>query len=236
MLKDQVTFRRLAAGTLLIVAPLLQAVAAVLDPGTWGDDRESVSYGDNPALAQTESALYHWSWLLMALAALGLMHLTRRKATVLGHLAGAAAVVGYISASGLLLTDPVEWWLGRHYPDQAQDILKEMMDLPGVIYGFQMPWMFLAILGLPILAAAVWRTGFVGWWVPALVAVGYVFSFPLEYNPLIIVFWTLPVIALGFTGVKILRMSDADWAEYYPGADRAAGVSDAGVGAERLSG
>ncbi|MGN9841429.1 hypothetical protein ACTMTI_25210 [Nonomuraea sp. H19] len=221
MLNDQVTFRRVAAGTLLIAAPLFQAVAVLIDPGTWGDDREAVSYGDNPALAQAQSALYHWSWLLMAVAALGLVHLTRRKATRLGHVAGAATVVGYISSSALLMADPVEWWLGRHYPPaQAQKILDEMMNLPGVVIGFQMPWMFFAILGLPLLTVAVWRAGFVGWWVPLLVFVGYVASFPIPYGPLTVVFWILPVIGLGWTGLKILKMGDEAWAAYYPARDR----------------
>ncbi|MEW9553991.1 hypothetical protein [Nonomuraea sp. NPDC050783] len=217
MFKNQVTFRRVAAGILLIVAPLLQAVAVVVDPGTWGDDREAVSFGDNPALAQTESALYHWSWLLMAVAAFGLVHLTRRRATVLGHLAGTATVVGYISTSALLMSDPVEWWLGRHYPpEQAQKILDEMLNLPGVVIGFQMPWIFFALLGLPLLTVAVWRTGFVGWWVPLLVVIGYLVSFPVPYGPVMVVFWALPAIALGYTGVKVLRMGDAAWAAYYP--------------------
>jgi len=219
MLNDQVTFRRVAAGTLLITAPLLQAVAVIVDPGTWGDSREAVSYGDNPALAQVESALYHWSWLLMAVAALGLVHLTRRKATVLGHIAGAATVVGYISVSALLMIDPVEWWLGRHNPpEQAQKILDEMLNLPGVIIGFQMPWMFFALLGLPLLKVAVWRAGFVGWWVPLLVFVGYGVSFPIPYGPVTVIFWILPVIGLGWTGLKILRMGDEAWAAYYPRA------------------
>ncbi|MFI6792993.1 hypothetical protein ACIBG4_37235 [Nonomuraea sp. NPDC050383] len=219
MFNDQVTFRRVAAGTVLIVAPLLQAVAVVVDPGTWGDDREAVSYGDNPALAQTESALYHWSWMLMAVAALGLAHLTRRKATRLGHIAGAATVIGYISTSALLMSDPVEWWLGRHYPpEQAQKILDEMLNLPGVVIGFHMPWIFFAVLGLPLLTVAVWRAGFVGWWVPLLVFIGYVASFPLEYGPATVAFWALPVIGLGWTGLKILRMGDEAWVAYYPSA------------------
>ncbi|MEU0568621.1 hypothetical protein ABZ297_25030 [Nonomuraea sp. NPDC005983] len=217
MLNNQVTFRRIAAGTLLIVAPSLQALAVVLDPGTWGDDRESVSFGQNPALAQTQSALYHWSWLLMAVAVFGLVHLTRRRATGLGHVAGALTAVGYVSASGLLMTDPVEWWLGRHHPpEQAQRILDEMLNLPGVIYGFQLPWMFFAVLGLPVLTVAVWRAGFVGWWVPLLVTIGYVASFPVPYGPLTAAFWTVPVAALGWTGLKILRMGDEAWASYYP--------------------
>jgi hypothetical protein len=216
MLNDQVTFRRVTAGTLLIVAPLLQAVAVVVDPGTWGDDREAVSFGANPGLAQTQSVLYHWSWMLMAVAVIGLMHLTRRKATRLGHVAGGMAVIGYLQLSGLLLTDPVEWWLGQHHaPEEAQRILDEMMGLPGVTFGFQMPWMFFGFIGLPLLTVAVWRAGFVGWWVPLLVAAGYLGGFLVPYGPLTVPFWAAPVAALGWTGVKILRLGDEGWAGYY---------------------
>ncbi|WP_327086208.1 hypothetical protein OIE66_28200 [Nonomuraea sp. NBC_01738] len=217
MLNNQVAFRRIAAGTLLVVAPLLQAVAVCLDPGTWGDDREAVSFAANPALAQAQSALYHWSWLLMAVAAFGLIHLTRRRATVAGHLIGAITIAGYISLSGLLLIDPVEWWLGRHHsPEQAQKILDEMLGLPTVIFSFQMPWMFFAIGGLPLLLCAVWRAGFVHWWVPLTVAIGYVASMPVPYGPATVAFWALPVVALGHTGIRILRMGDDAWAAYYP--------------------
>ena len=103
MLKNQVTFRRVTAGVLLIVAPLLQAVAVVVDPGTWGDDREAVSFGDNPVLAQVQSALYHWSWMLMAVAVLGLVHFTRRRASVLGHVSGGLTILGYLALSALLM-------------------------------------------------------------------------------------------------------------------------------------
>ncbi|MGN9782948.1 hypothetical protein ACTMTF_16055 [Nonomuraea sp. ZG12] len=234
MLNNQVTFRRVTAGLLLIVAPLLQALAVIIDPGTWGDDREAVSFGDNPVLAQTQSVLYHWSWMLMAVAGLGLVHLTRRRATRLGHVSGAFTVIGYLSLSGLLLSDPVEWWLGQRYtPEQAQKILDEMLNLPGVVFGFQMPWMFFGFLGLPVLVAAVWRTGFTGWWVPALVAAGYLGSFLVEYGPATVVFWTVPVIGLGWIGLKVLRMGDEAWAAYYPAvAAGRPGESYAHTGAE----
>ncbi|MFI7447894.1 hypothetical protein ACIBQX_10390 [Nonomuraea sp. NPDC049714] len=234
MLNNQVTFRRVTAGLLLIVAPLLQALAVIIDPGTWGDDREAVSFGDNPVLAQTQSVLYHWSWMLMAVAAFGLVHLTRRRATRLGHVSGAFTVIGYLSLSGLLLSDPVEWWLGQRYtPEQAQKILDEMLNLPGVVFGFQMPWMFFGFLGLPVLVAAVWRTGFTGWWVPALVAAGYLGSFLVEYGPATVVFWTVPVVGLGWIGLKVLRMGDEAWAAYYPAvAAGRPGESYAHTGAE----
>ncbi|MEV4175064.1 hypothetical protein [Nonomuraea sp. NPDC049709] len=221
MFKDQVTFRRVTAGVLLIVAPLLQAVAVVVDPGTWGDDRESVSYGANPALAQTQSVLYHWSWMLMAVAVLGLVHLTRRRATRLGHVSGVLTVLGYLQLSGLLLSDPVEWWLGQRYsPQETQRILDEMLNLPGVVFGFQMPWMFFGFIGLPLLCVAVWRAGFVGWWVPLVVAAGYLGGFLVPYGPLTVPFWVVPVAGLGWTGLKILRMGDGAWAAYYPAAAR----------------
>ncbi|MEV8630404.1 hypothetical protein AB0395_01990 [Streptosporangium sp. NPDC051023] len=223
MFKDSADFRRVASGTLLIVAPLLQAVAVVLDPGTWGDDREAVSYGDNPALAQVQSAMYHWAYLLMALAAIGLLHVMRRRAVVFGHIVGPLTVLGYINLSSLLMIDPVEWWLGQHNsPEQAAKTLEEILGLPGVIFGFQMPWIFFAILGLPILLIGVWRSGFAHWWVPLVVALGYGTSLMIPYGPITVVMWGASAIALGSLGVKMLRMSRDEWVSYYPTATPAA--------------
>ncbi|GAA3420618.1 hypothetical protein [Streptosporangium vulgare] len=219
MFKDSADFRRVAAGLLLIVAPALQAVAVILDPGTWGDDREAVSFGDNPALAQVQSVMYHWAYLLMALVALSLLHVMRRRAVVFGHIVGSLTVLGYINLSGLLIADPVEWWLGqRNTPEQTQRILDEMLNLPGVVFGFQMPWLFFAILGMPVLLVGVWRAGFGHWWVPLVVLVGYGASLVVPYGPVTIPMWIAPAVALGWLGVKMLRMSREEWISYYPTA------------------
>lgn len=215
MIKNDVALRRISAGTLLMLAPLLQAIAVTIDPGTWGDEREAVSYAANPALAQAQSVLYHWSWMLMALAAFGLVHLTRRSVPRAGFLVGGVTVIGYISTSGLLLSDPVEWWLGQHHPpERAQQIMDEMMNLPGVVWGFQMPWMFLALAGLPLLTALVWRAGHVGWWAPALVALGNLGGLAVPYGPATMVLWWAPVFALGWIGIGILRSEDSTWASF----------------------
>ena len=108
-----------------------------------------------------------------------------------------------------------------------------MLNLPGVVFGFQLPWMFFGFLGLPVLVAAVWRAGFAGWWVPAVVAAGYLGSFLVEYGPVTAFFWTVPVIGLGWLGVKVLRMGDEAWAAYYPAvAAGRPGESYAHAGAE----
>ncbi|GGO72869.1 hypothetical protein [Nonomuraea cavernae] len=217
MLNNSVRFRRVATGSLLIVAPALQLIAVIVDPGTWGDDREAVSFGDNPALAQLQSVLYHWSWVLTAIAAFGLLHLVRRKAVVLGHIAGTMTIVGYINLSALLLTDPVEWWFGRRYPaEEAQRLAGEVLDLPGVIFGFTLPWTFFALLGLPLLMIAVWRAGAAHWWIPLTVTLGGLAAQFVPYGPLMVPLWALPALALGALGVRVLRMSDDDWMAYYP--------------------
>ncbi|WP_329092590.1 MULTISPECIES: hypothetical protein [unclassified Streptosporangium] len=219
MFKDSADFRRIASGVLLIVAPLLQAIAVILDPGTWGDEREAVSFGENPALAQVQSVMYHWAYLLMALAALSLLHVMRRRAVVFGHIAGPLTILGYINLSGLLMSDPVEWWLGqRNPPEQAQRILDEMLDLPGVVFGFQMPWLFFAIFGMPVLLLGVWRAGFAHWWVPLVVLIGYGASMLVPYGPVTIPMWGAPAVALGWLGVKMIRMSREEWIAYYPTA------------------
>ncbi|MBG0829237.1 hypothetical protein HS041_15825 [Planomonospora sp. ID67723] len=219
MFKDSADFRRVASGVLLIVAPLLQAIAVILDPGTWGDEREAVSFGANPVLAQIQSVLYHWAYLLMALAALGMLHVMRRRAAVFGHIAGPLVVLGYINLSGLLMADPVEWWLGQNYsPDKATAIMDEMVGLPGVVFGFQLPWIFFAIFGTPVLAIGVWRAGFAHWWVPLVLAIGYGGSMAVPYGPATVVLWGIPVVALGHLGVKMLTMSREEWISHYPAA------------------
>ncbi|MFI6454794.1 hypothetical protein ACIBF6_24910 [Streptosporangium amethystogenes] len=217
MFKDSADFRRIASGLLLIVAPLLQAIAVILDPGTWGDEREAVSFAENPALAQVQSVMYHWAYLLMAVAVFGLLHVMRRRAVVFGHIAGSLTILGYISLSGLLMTDPVEWWLGqRNTPEQAQRILDEMLNLPGIVFGFQMPWLFFAIFGMPVLLIGVWRAGFAHWWVPLVAGVGYLASLLVPYGPVTVPMWVAPAVALGWLGVKMIRMSREEWISYYP--------------------
>ncbi|MFI6598323.1 hypothetical protein ACIBHX_18865 [Nonomuraea sp. NPDC050536] len=211
LLRSPARFRRIATGSLLILAPLLAVIAAAVDPGTWGDDREAVSYGANPALAQVESVLYHWSWLLMALAMVGMLRLLARKGVIFGHVVGTLTVLGAINLSALMLTDPVEWWFGQHYPAEAERLTHEMLGLPSTTFGYQMPWMFFAVFGVPLLVAAVWRAGFAHWWVPLAAAAGYLGFMFVPYGPASLALSALSALALGTIGLRVLRMSELEW-------------------------
>ncbi|ETK36052.1 hypothetical protein [Microbispora sp. ATCC PTA-5024] len=215
---DAAGFRRSAIGAALIVSPLFQLTATLVDPGTWSDDdREVATFAVNPAMAQLQSALYHWSWVLLPLAALGLLHLTRRRGVVLGHIGGLFAALGFINLSALLMGDAVEWWFGRHYPaDQAEKLFNEVFDLPGVVFSFQMPWVFLGPLGLILIMVALTRAGFVRWWIPAAGALVWISPYVMDYGPLSFLWSGGNVLVLGYLGLKILRMGDRAWASYYP--------------------
>ncbi|GII55346.1 hypothetical protein Pth03_37350 [Planotetraspora thailandica] len=220
-LSDAGAFRRSAIGVTLIVSPLLQLTATLVDPGTWGeDDREVATFAVNPAMAQLQSALYHWSWVLLPIAALGLLHLTRAKGVVLGHVGGVLTALGFINLSALLLGDPVEWWFGRHYPaDQAEKLFNEVFGLPGVVLSFQMPWVFLGPIGLVVLLAALTRAGFVRWWVPVAGALVWILPNVTAYGPISLLWSGGNLVVLGYLGVRLLRMSGAEWAAGYRAGD-----------------
>jgi hypothetical protein len=216
-LSDSIGFRRFATGAGLILSAVFQLTATLVDPGTWGDDREAVSFGANPAMAQLQSALYHWSWVLLPLAAIGLLHVLRRRAVVLGHIAGAMTALGFVSLSALLLGDPVEWYFGQHYPpEQAAKMFDQVYDLPGVVFSFQMPWVFLGPLGLVLLLFALWRGGFAHWWAPVAGVIAWGSTYVTEYGPVALVWSGGNLLVLGYLGLKVLRMDNARWASYYP--------------------
>ncbi|MEU9885345.1 hypothetical protein [Sphaerisporangium sp. NPDC051011] len=216
---DSIGFRRYATGAALILSAVFQLTATLVDPGTWGDDREVVSYGDNPAMAQLQSALYHWSYVLLALAAIGLLHVLRTRAVVLGQIAGTMTVLGFVSISALLLGDPVEWYFGQHYPpDQAEKMFEAVYDLPGVLFAFRIPWVFLGPIGLMLLLVALWRGGFARWWAPVVGLVAWGSIYVVEYGPASLLWSGGNLVVLGYLGVKVLRLGNEGWASYYPAA------------------
>ena len=68
-------------------------------------------------------------------------------------------------------------------------------------------------LGAAVLPWAAWRAGAVHWWVPALATVAIVAEFGLPFRSTateIVVFGALTT-AYGAIGLRVLRMTDAEW-------------------------
>ncbi|WP_433376030.1 hypothetical protein [Streptosporangium sp. CA-115845] len=211
-LSDPLGFRRWAAGVCLIVAPLLYIVAAVVDPALrQGGDTTGV-YGRYPEQVSVAASLLHWSWVLMIPGIIGMIHLIRHRGVVFGHLAGGLALLGVVNFSGLMLGDFIYSRLGEHLtlpPAQVEMIAEQVLSDPGATFGFQIPG-FLGLLGLFLLGLALAYAGHGPWWAPFAIIAG-VFGtliFPIGT----VVGGLLYLAGSGGIGLRMLRMSDAEWA------------------------
>lgn len=115
MLREPVTFRRVATGAALILAGLLFVAGMAATP--WEPEETTASFVETIAARSTQgqvAALFlHYSWVALAVGVAGLFTVLRRRGAVLGHLAGMLTVVGTINLSGLLLVDWFAIALGK---------------------------------------------------------------------------------------------------------------------------
>ncbi|MFC0863290.1 hypothetical protein ACFHYQ_13400 [Sphaerimonospora cavernae] len=211
MIANANSFRRLAAGACLVLAPLCLLLGMVVDPYEHGD---VMAYANNPGAAGVSATLLHYAWVLWVPAVLGLVHLVRGRGVVLANLAGAATVLGLINFSSMMVVDFIDISLYQNLPaDQARKLIDESAH-PALIFGWQLPGMIGAFLGLTLVAVAYARSSRAGWWFPAGVLAGLlVWLFGANQGNALLGL-AGPVILLvvfGAVGVSLIRMSDADW-------------------------
>ncbi|WP_326637656.1 hypothetical protein OG884_27655 [Streptosporangium sp. NBC_01755] len=209
-LSNPLGFRRWAAGVCLIVAPLLYIAGAIVDPALrQGGDTTGV-YGRYPEQVSVSASLLHWSWVLMIPGIIGMIHLIRHRGVVFGHLAGGLALLGVVNFSGLMLVDFFYSRLERALGGRQGEMLAEQaLSDPGATFGFQIPG-FLGLLGLFLLGLALAYAGHGPWWAPFAIIAG-VFGtliFPIGTA----VGGLLYLAGSGVIGLRMLRMSDAEWA------------------------
>ncbi|GAA4925752.1 hypothetical protein HD597_011497 [Nonomuraea thailandensis] len=213
MLTDANTFRRLAAGACLVLAPLCLLLGMVTDPTDPGP-YDPLAYARNPAAVGVSATLLHYAWVLFVPGVIGLVHLVRRKGVVLANLAGALTVLGLINFSSLMISDFFDIVLFQRLPaEQAHKIMEEAAQ-PAMIAAWQLPGMIGSFLGLVLVAVAYARSGRAGWWFPVGVLGGiavWIYG-ASSWNELL--GFGGPVVLLlvfGFVGVSIIRMPDAEW-------------------------
>ncbi len=211
---DANNFRRTAVGLCLIAGPLVALVGGLV--AKWEEDDTKAAYlqslAESPTRAQISALLLYFGFLLTAVAVFGILHLLRNRAVVLGHVAGVLAVWGWVTFPGLLISDfydlSLAQWSNRQeaiaISDRAEGYVgSAVMGIP-VLFG---------VIGLLLLGVALWRARFAPLWVPVVQLLGVAIGF---FGPPTVVFfttgWALSLVALGYVGLKILRMSDEDWA------------------------
>lgn len=209
---DPARLRRIVAGASLLAAPLCGLAWSLLVPpftaGMEGEVAFIAAHPDRWALATYLGVVC--SYLLIP-AVLGLLHLLRARVVVLGHVGGALALMGAAFHGTMLGFQLAETPIVRSGIDRAQAVAltTALTDQPAFI-ALLVPMAGLFV-GLLLLAVALWRARAAPAWVAALLVAAVVVEIvgPPAFKARL--FFALLLVALGWMGVALLRMSDAEW-------------------------
>jgi len=206
--------RRYAAGTALVAFPLVLIAQEFTNPLDAGDGADffEVAGGDSRGALVTSMLLMMLAGALLAPAVSGVLHQARDRGAALANAGAAFLVLGGLA----LFAEGVVWMTTTALPGGDPAEMAAYVDrltdstLVGAV------WMTLMLclgLGLAVLPWAAWRAGAVHWWVPALATVAVVAEFGLPFHSTAseVVVFTALAAAYGAIGLRVLRMTDAEW-------------------------
>lgn len=215
---DPTNFRRTLGGLCLILAPILFAITEISYPvgnGTAAEQLDTAARNQNLMLADVFIGIT--SAILFIPAIYALLHVTRRRGVVLGHVAAILAVVGiclaHLALGGLQL---MLWAMAGPGVDRQAMVtfLDKTMQNPAalpLVIGHE-----LFALGIILFGIAVWRSGFGYRWAGPAIAIGVVLDIVggmIGLPDLLIAILSdgIFVTGLAAVGLKVLLTSDADW-------------------------
>lgn len=213
---DADNFRRTLAGLCLIAAPLAlaaseggYALVAVESP-----DQQHAAIAETPGIWMGATFVGFLAAILFVPAVLGVIHLLKGRGVVLGHIGGALAIVGMLgyAAHQSLFVLMGEMALMEDQREAVIEISNRLDD--SVAIGVMVMLMFLLsfFVGMLLLTIGAYRGGIAPFWTPVFVFLSILPDFlPYTSEFLDYAGFGLLFIGLGMIGLKVLRMSDADW-------------------------
>jgi hypothetical protein len=205
--------RRVTAGAALVLFPALLIPQAFVDPagGGTGEVMYRAATEAGPALA-TSAVLLIVSGVLMVPAVAGVLHQARDRGAAIANVGGALAVLGGFGHFGIAMYYILSLSLAGG--DETEmvtyiDRLNESVAIGAVAF----PLIMCFGLGVAVLPWAAWRAGAIGWWAPAVATAAVVAAQGLPFSHDLLTLATLVAITVvfGALGVKVLRMTDAEW-------------------------
>jgi hypothetical protein len=215
---DPTNFRRTLGGLCLILAPILFAVAEITYPASDGNGAAQLDIAArNHDVMLADIYFGIASAILFIPAVFALLHVTRRRGVVLGHVAAILTVAGvclaHLALGGLQL---MLWAMAGDGADRqvmASFIDKTQQNPAGLplVLGHE-----LFAFGVIVFGIAVWRSGFGYRWAGPAIAIGVVIDIVGGTvglpDPLIsIVSDAILVTGLAAVGLKVLLTPDAEW-------------------------
>jgi hypothetical protein len=206
----------MVAGVSLVLSPVFLLAAFVVVPTMASDTRaELAAIAHHPTQWYLFGLFLLVSYVLLAPAVLGLMHLLRDRAAAWSGIGGSLALLGTISA----VTDTrlvfVTWQMAAPEADRDQMValLTRLEASAGATLPFILGTLGL-VIGTALLAIGLYRARAVPTWVAAALGAGIVANlaaFIAGSRPGLIASSAILVLGYGYVGMLFLRQSDQDW-------------------------
>jgi hypothetical protein len=212
---DTANFRRTLAGVCLITQPLLNLISVAISPRQSTDAPEQLAMiGAHPTRFLI-SSLLDLLWLLLLIpAVLGLLHLLRTRSALLGHIGGGFALAGAVGAAAYRGVNLAQLQVAQSDLDQGQVLTAFGQASLGSVVVMIMSAIGL-IVGYVLLAVGLWRTRAAPRGASALIVAFLVVDIvglaAGGNKGVLLVAHTLLLVGLGWIGVRLLAMSDAQW-------------------------
>ncbi|MDQ4040299.1 MAG: hypothetical protein M3141_00950 [Actinomycetota bacterium] len=215
-LADAHHFRKIVAGTCMILAPALFLVSAILAPSSDNDAGAILgAVADHPDRFYISTVIGIAGSVLLVPALLGLMHMLREREVAFGHVGGGLALLGAVVSMLFWGMALMQWQMVRGTGDRAEmtALLDRYMDTAGTAVFF---FFGLALtIGLIVLALGLWRASAVHWSTAGALALGAVvlqIAFFVGTEAAWFVAATaILLVAFATVGRMVLTESDEDW-------------------------
>jgi hypothetical protein len=213
---DARNFGRTLTGLALIVGPLLMLAAGIISPDTDNDNKvkELNSIAAHKSGYIIGSVLFLLSTLVLLAASVGIIHLFRGRRVTLGQIAGSLLLIGTATTFAFYAFSVAEYEMVNQKGLDRAVLADYLHKANNTAAGAPIFILFLLgiVLGLILLAVALWRSGLVPKWAAALILVGGVLAFAAGQSQVAsIINSVLLLIAFGMFSRTVLSMSDEEW-------------------------
>jgi hypothetical protein len=229
---DSHHLRKTVAGACMVLAPLLFLVAFVVSPKLETSAGKQLSVAaDHVDRFYIANLLALVGLMLVVPAVLGVMHMLRERRPQYSAAGGGLALIGVFASMVGQGVAFVMWEMARHGGDSAANttVIDRVIHDSGTVIPIYVLG-YVGVLGVVVLAAGLYLSRVVDWWMALFFAAGVVcinIAFPAGVLALAIVGSALMLVGLGSMGLMVLRETDADWEHTpdYRGMRPAAGTS-----------
>lgn len=225
---DADNFRRTLAGLSLIAAPLAGLIGGLIFPPLPDDTAGTLAgISEHSGRFLIANFLFLAAFALMVPAVLGIMHLLRNRAVVLGHIGGGLFLLGSFLHAAVIGFALVQLPIAASGGDTGQIVALNEETYASTAFLLLLALMLIpSVLGSLILAVAVWRARVAPVWVAVVIVVGVATDFvvPDGLNLQPDLYFAFTLLGFGWIGLKVLRTSDAQWGQASTGTLEAVDV------------